>query len=299
MKKQFMIFILVLLMLSLCACSFHQSSVPSEETTEREPEATSATETEPEDPVPPVTYTLPEYMVVGDKVQWKYTYDTDGLSISKIDYTESPPITYTLSFDENGMPVKLRWVVEVNETRSEVWEDLYFFDNRGNIETEKRYCEGELQHTYRYTYDDASRMLTQHTIKRRNGKENLYTLSYDEMGQCIGITEKKNSDAETVYKETIENTYSEDGRIIKTVAPSHEIDYEYQFKEGLVTTEKVTFTSGDVCWSYYYQYAYENSKLSRMDSFFEGDLTDTTYYTESEFEHYLKWSEWVFRDRLP
>ncbi len=299
MKKLLLIFSALLLMLSFCACSYSPDADTKEETTETEGETTIPPETQEKPPVPSVTYTLPEYMVVGDKVQWKYTYDPAGLSISKIDYTESPPITYTLNFDENGMPKNLTWVVEVNETRSEVWEDLYFFDEDGNIETEKRYCEGELQHTYRYTYDEEGRMLSQHTIKRRNGKESLYTLFYDEMGECIGITEKKDSKEETVYKEMVENTYSEDGRLIKTLAPSHEINYEYQLKGDLVTTEKVTFVSGDVRWSYYYQYAYENSKLTRMDSSFEGELTDTTYYTESEFEHYLKWSQWVFRERLP
>ncbi|MBE6714691.1 MAG: hypothetical protein E7575_05350 [Ruminococcaceae bacterium] len=247
----------------------------------------------------PITYTLPHYADKSGTVQWEYSYSPDGLSLSKTDNTEEPPITYTVRFNEEGLPLNMEWTVIVNDTRTEKWEDIYTLDDNGNIVTEKRYCEGELQHTYIYTYDAEGRIISQTTYKEKDSSCNYYRLTYDGKGECIHITHSLNSKPETEYKEALTTAYDENGRLISAVSPSYSINYEYSLTEELVTTKKVSYQSQNAKWSYYYQYTYEDSKLKKEDTYFSGILTETNYYTESEHEHYVKAVDWMFRERLP
>lgn len=299
--KVFLRLACLLLALFLCSCSLPTAfeGEESEETTYQKETEPAETEPEPE-PEPEIqTFTLPHYQDMAGDIQWEYEYSPDGLSLSKTVNTEEPPIIYTVYFDENKKPKKTEWTVQVNDTRTEKWEDVYTLDEKGNIIFEKRYCEGELQHTYTYTYDEKGNMISQLTHKQSDSTEYYYELFYDEMGECISITHSLNGAAPTNYKEGITNTYDDKGRIETTVASTHSISYEYSEKEGLVTTKKATYNGGDSQWSYYYQYTYENSKLIKEESYFFGALSDTIYYTESEHEHYVKALDWVFRERLP
>ena len=244
------------------------------------------------------TYTVPLRHEKDGTVQWEYTYGADGLSLSKTDYTEETPITYTVTFDENGVPVCMEWTVIVNDTRTEKWRDDYYLDENGRIIEEKRYCEGEIQNAYAYTYDEEGRIGTQTTrdVKQQNI---IYRLLYDEMGTHVGTRYKKYNGEAGYYTEMKTCTYDGEGRIIKEETTSYTTEYEYTLTGDLITQKKVTNTAGDYSWSYYYQYTYENGNMVREDCSFGGALTDSAFYCETEFEHYSNAINWIFRERLP
>ena len=261
-----------------------ETTVPEETTGEPEPEI--------------ISYTVPTRHEKDGRVQYEYTYAEDGLSLSKTDYTEETPITYTVTFDENGNPLKLEWTVVVNDTRTELWRDDYYLDDDGRIKDEKRYCEGQIQNAYTYTYNEDGSIDTQQT---RNVKQQniTYKYLYDEMGTHIGTRFKKYNGEAGYYMEEKTCTYDEEGRILTETSPSYTTVHEYSIKEGFVTQEKITNIAGEYSWNYYYQFTYEDGKMIKKDCSFEGVLTDTEYFEETQFEHYKKAIDWIFRERLP
>ncbi len=261
-----------------------ETTVPEETTGEPEPEI--------------ISYTVPTRHEKDGRVQYEYTYAEDGLSLSKTDYTEETPITYTVTFDENGNPLKLEWTVVVNDTRTELWRDDYYLDDDGRIKDEKRYCEGQIQNAYTYTYNEDGSINTQQT---RNVKQQniTYKYLYDEMGTHIGTRFKKYNGEAGYYMEEKTCTYDEEGRILTETSPSYTTVHEYSIKEGFVTQEKITNIAGEYSWNYYYQFTYEDGKMIKKDCSFEGVLTDTEYFEETQFEHYKKAIDWIFRERLP
>lgn len=282
--------------ISLWSCASSREKEP-EETKETDTTASETTSVTPEEK--PVTYTLPLSYEKEGVTLLTYSYGEDGKSLSKTDLGEERPITYTVYFDGNGAPLYTEWLVTVNDQRTELWKDIYTLDENGSIIEEKRYCEGVLQFTYTYTYDSEGRILTQRSLKAKNQSETVYTLSYDDRGTCIGINCKKNGSDEAVYREATTVTYDNGGRVLSITAPSYVETHEYHEKSGFVTNEKVTYVGNDSQSTVYYQYTYVNGKLSKADCSFNGALVDTTLYTESEFAHYEKAIEWVFRERLP
>lgn len=245
-----------------------------------------------------ITYTVPSRHEKDGKVQYEYAYSEDGLSLSKTDYTEETPITYTVTFDEAGNPLNQEWTVVVNDTRTELWRDDYYLDENGRILDEKRYCEGQIQNAYTYTYNEDGSINTQQT---RNVKQQniIYKYLYDEMGTHIATRFKKYNGEAGYYMEEKSCTYDEEGRILTETSPSYTTVHEYSLKEGFVTQEKITNIAGEYSWSYYYQFTYENGKMTKKDCSFEGVLTDTEYFEETQFEHYKKAIDWIFRERLP
>lgn len=274
-----------------CAKDFSEDTAVTEET--------STAEAETDAPEPEIiTYTVPSRHEKDGKVQYEYIYARDGLSLSKTDYTEETPITYAVTFDEAGNPLKQEWTVVVNDTRTELWRDDYYLDDRGWIKDEKRYCEGQIQNAYTYTYNEDGSIDTQQT---RNVKQQniTYKYLYDEMGTHIATRFKKYNGEAGYYMEEKSCTYDEEGRILTETSPSYTTTHEYSLKEGLVTQEKITNIAGEYSWSYYYQFTYENGKMTKKDCSFEGVLTDTEYFEETQFEHYKKAIDWIFRERLP
>ena len=245
-----------------------------------------------------ISYTVPSRHEKDGRVQYEYIYSPDGLSLSKTDYTEETPITYTVTFDGEGNPLRLEWTVVVNDTRTEKWRDDYYLDEDGRIVDEKRYCEGEIQNAYTYTYNEDGSINTQQTrnVKQQN---TMYKYLYDNMGTHVATRFEKYNGEAGYYTEEKTCTYDDAGRILTEESSSYTTVHEYSLKEGLVTQEKVTSIAGEYSWSYYYQFTYEDTKLVKKDCSFEGVLTDTEYFEETEFEHYKKAIDWIFRERLP
>lgn len=288
----------IVLALGLFSCA----GIGSDETTAKETteKADNEDTTKAEDTTAPEpeTFTVPFRYEKGEKVLWEYKYSPDGLSLSKTDYREESPITYTVTFDESGAPLYTEWVVNVNDTRSELWRDEYVLDDEGRIVEERRYCEGDIQNAYSYTYDAEGRMETQQSrnVKQQN---TLYRLLYDENGTYTGARYKKYNGEAGNYTEIKTYTYDKDGRITKEETASYKVYHDYTVKEGFVTLEKITNENGDNEWSYYYSYTYENGKLVKKDCSFSGVLTDSEHFGETEFEHYKYAIDWIFRERLP
>ena len=287
------------LFLSLSACTSDKESADTtaETVADTTAEDTTAKEEEPKE----ITYTLPLSASKDGRLLREYSYSKNGLTMTMTDFTEESPITYTVTFGEDGRLASLEWVVYVNNIRTEKWKDEYTFDEKGNIVTEKRYCEGALQFTYTYTYDENGNMLTQRSSKEygKNKSYTDYVLTYDSHNTCVGITSSLNGGPAEAYKEAIENKYDENGRVVESKSDSYTVTYEYTDKDSLLTNEKVTYKSADFSWSYYYQYTYEKGKLIKEDCSYNGILSDTTLYTESSFLHFADAIEWVFRERLP
>ena len=248
-----------------------------------------------------VTYTVPTKKFKGDRLLYEYSYSPDGLSMSKTDYTEETPITYTVTFGEDGRPISTEWTVAVNEERSELWRDSYDeFDEAGNITLERRYCEGQIENAFAYTYNEAGDIETQTT--RNVKQENItYRLLYDEAGTHTGTRFKKYNGDSGYYSEEKEFTYDGEGRILSEKSPSYTVKHEYKLTEGFVTREKITNESddGELLWCYYYQYSYENAKLVKKDCSFEGTVIENEEFSETEFLHYSHAVNWIFRERLP
>ena len=180
--RKIMLCITLISCLSLFSCTQNKrEEITAPDTTE----ITSSTETEITQPQKKDTYTVPLRKEKNGKVQWEYTYSPDKMTLSKTDYTEETPITYTVYFDENGLPLKREWTVTVNDTRSEKWRDDYYLDDAGRIVDEKRYCEGVIQTAYTYTYEEDGPIQTQQSrnLKQQN---TIYRLLYDEMGTHVG-----------------------------------------------------------------------------------------------------------------
>lgn len=287
----------VLCALIFCGCvtgSFGEETTKKEETAENTADA-SDTEVQSTEKS---TYTVPLYMEKDGVVQYEFSYDPEGASFSKTDNTEESPITYTVFFDEKGLPLRREWCVTVNDTRTENWRDDYYLDEDGRIIDEKRYCEGEIQNAYTYTYDEEGRIATQES--RNLKKENIiYRLLYDDMGTHIGTRYKKYTGESGYYKELREFEYDSDGRITDEITDSYTAEYEYTFKGDYLTVKKITYKTEGYSWSYYYSYTYENGKLIREDCSFDGVLTSSTYYTETEYEHFSNAIDRIFGERLP
>lgn len=280
---------------------FGCSKGPSEETTKAEEttkEPVSDT-TQGDDVDTAKTYTVPLSRRTDGKLTWEYTYSPDGMSLSKTDHTEDPPITYTVTFDESGRPLYTEWTVVVNDTRTELWRDEYDeFDSEGRITLERRYCEGEIQNAFAYTYDSEGRMETQTTrnVKQQN---TTYRLLYDSMGTHIGTRYKKYNGEAGYYQAEKICTYDSEGRLLTKKSADVTETHEYILDGSLVVGERIKSESAGYHWSYYYTYKYEKNKLIRKDCSFEGMITDSEEYTETEFEHYLDAVNWIFRERLP
>lgn len=262
-------------------------------------EETKAPETEDSQQPPEITtYTVPLYMEVGDKVQWEYTYAADGLSFSRTDYTEETPIIYTVCVDENGTPLYREWTVMVNNERTELWRDDYYVDENGFICDEKRYCEGQIQNAYTYTYGENGEMATQQT--RNVQQENtFYRLLYDDNGTHIGTRYEKYNGEVGYYEEEKVCTYDRKGRIATETTSSLHTEYTYMENDGHVVSKKVTCTAGDYTWTYTFNYTYENGALTCEEQLFNGEVKSRIYYTQTEFEYYATLEKWVFRERLP
>jgi len=311
-------YVTLLLCLTVClsACSAGGSIKTPPAETAQPPESTdrAGDETEPDTiafpetdgeqtDLPPVdespdTYTVPLRLEIDGVVQWEYAYAPDGLSLSKTDYTEETPITYTVIFDENGAPLRTEWTVAVNDERSEAWRDDYYLDEAGRIVDEKRYCEGEIQNAYTYTYEESGAIATQESrdVFQRN---TFYRLIYDEMGTHVA-TRYKNYLGEAGYHMQEKTcTYDEKGRIVTESSPTVQREYVYMEKDDVLVGKRVVNTVGEYKWSYTYSYTYEDGRLLREDCSFEERLSDTKFYTETEFAHYARVQEWVFRERLP
>lgn len=261
----------------------------------------SLQETEKPAAPPPLeadTYTVPLRVEKDGKLLWEYTYSSDGLSLSRTDYREETPITYTVTFDGEGNPLRMEWVVVVNDTRTEKWRDDYYLDEDGRIIEEKRYCEGQIQNAFAYTYDSEGRMDMQ-TSRDPKQRNTIYKLLYDDMGTHVGTRFKKYNGEAGYFHEMKTCTYDKEGRLVREETSSYATDYEYTLTDGLVTQKKVTSSTGDFKWSYYYQYTYENGHMVKEDCLYDGVLTDTTQYAETEFEHYFNAINWIFRERLP
>lgn len=287
----------LLCLVAVVVASFGCTKGATEETTALK--ETSKAEETTVAPVPEtVTYTVPSRHEKDGRVQYEYTYAEDGLSLSKTDYTEETPITYTVTFDDAGNPLKTEWTVVINDARTELWRDDYYLDESGRIVDEKRYCEGQIQNAYTYTYNDDGSIDTQET---RNVKQQniIYKYLYDDMGTHTGTRFKKYNGEAGYYMEEKACTYDDGGRLLTETSSSYSTVHEYTLKEGLVTQEKITNIAGEYSWNYYYQFTYEDSKLTKRDCSFEGVLTDTEYFEETEFEHYKKAIDWIFRERLP
>lgn len=260
---------------------------------------------ETDSPTPPtsdepeaITYTVPLYQEVGGKVQWEYTYSTDGLSFAKTDLSEEVPITYTVTVDENGAPLHREWTVVVNDTRTEAWRDDYFVDENGVIYEEKRYCEGQIQNAYSYTYGENGEIATQES--RNVMQENTtYRLLYDEMGTHVATRYLKYNGESGYYKDETVCTYDEKGRLASETTDSLYTEYTYMEKDGYTVSMKVTCTAGDYTWTYSYNYIYEDGKLSCEEYVYGGEVKSRIYYTQTEFEHYESLEKWIFRERLP
>ena len=296
MKKTRLLCITLCFCIWLCGCTLGDSA----ETTVSD---TTVFVTTMEDKGPEIpkkdTYTVPARREKDGKIQWEYTYSPDGLSMSMTDYTEETPITYTVFFDEGGKPLRKEWTVTVNDTRSEKWRDDYDeFDSEGRITLERRYCEGQIQNAYAYTYDADGRMETQ--TSRNVKQENItYRFLYDEMGTHVATRFKKYNGEAGYYHEQKTCTYDSSGRIVKEEASSYTVLYDRIYDGEYLTQEKVTHCSGDYSWSYYYGFFYEDGCLIKKDCSFDGVKTDTEYYCETEFLHYYDAINWIFRERLP
>lgn len=264
-------------------------------------EDTTKADKEPEE----ITYTLPMSVTMEGNLLKEYSYSQNGLTMTMTDYAEESPITYTVTFDSEGNPLYTEWVIAVNDIRTEKWKDEYTLDDRGNIVTEKRYCEGALQFTYTYTYDENGNMLTKRSQKEYRDKGFTdYVLTYDDHNTCVSVSSSLNGKPFGDYREPIENSYDEKGRVTETRAKSYKMTYEYTEKEGFVTNEKIAFESYNEdgstwSWNYYNQYTYENGKLVKEDCLYDGILTDTTLYTQSKWAHYARAIDWIFSERLP
>ena len=292
----------VIFILSVTAVACTETKVPADTTATETtaPDTTVEDTTEADKEPEEITYTLPLSSTKDGRLLKEYSYSKSGLTMTLTDFTEETPITYTVTFAEDGRPVSCEWVVAVNNIRTERWKDEYTLDDKGNIVTEKRYCEGALQFTYTYTYDENGNMLTQRSQQEYNKKNFTdYILTYDSHNTCVAVTSSLNGAPAEAYKEDVENVYGEDGRIVESRSDSYTVTYEYTDKDGFLTNEKVSYKSTDYSWSYYYQYTYENGKLIKEDCSYNGILTGTTLYTQSTCAHYADAIDWIFRERLP
>ena len=197
--------------------------------------------------------------------------------------------------------MQTEWTVKINEERSELWRDSYDeFDSEGRITLERRYCEGQIENAFAYTYNEAGDIETQTT---RNVKQEniIYRLLYDDMGTHTGTRFKKYNGENGYYTEEKKFSYDSEGRIVSEESSSFTTLHEYKLTEGFVTREKITNKSadGEALWSYYYQYFYENGKLCKKDCSFEGEVTESETFCQTELEHYSRAVDWVFRERLP
>ena len=220
------------------------------------------------------------------------------MTLSKIDYTEETPITYTVYFDENGLPLKREWTVVINDTRSELWRDDYYLDENGRIVDEKRYCEGLIQNAYTYTYEEDGKIQTQQSrnVKQQN---TIYRLLYDEMRTHVGTRFSRYNGEAGYYHEMKTCTYDEAGRILTEETDSIKVTHEYTLTSGYVTQEKITSESAGLKWVYYDGNTYENGCLVRKDCYYDGVITDSEYYLETESRHFYDAINWIFRERLP
>jgi len=288
--------------LALCLCLLSCTGRDGADTTapaDTTEEVTTAPDTtSPVEPTEKETFTVPLRHEKDGRLQWEYTYSADGMSISKTDYTEDPPITYTVYFDEGGLPLRMEWLICVNDTRTEKWRDDYYLDESGRIVDEKRFCEGEIQNAYTYTYDENGRIATQQS--RNVAQQNtVYRLLYDEMGTHVGTRFERYNGERGYYHEMKTCTYDDEGRILTETTESVKTTHVYTLTEGLVTQEKVTNDSAGFLWSYYYGYTYENGCLVRKDCSYEGTMTDSEFFCETKYGHYYDAINWIFRERLP
>ncbi|MBQ4066161.1 MAG: hypothetical protein IJD22_00830 [Clostridia bacterium] len=294
----------LLLVLSLFSCTQGGEAGDTAASTEPVPESDTVSDSTTETAVPPEqppslsTYTLPLKWEKNGKVYFEYSYSPDGKSLSLTDHTEETPITYTVFFDDNGTPLRTEWTVAVNDTRTEQWRDDYYTDESGRITEEKRFCEGEIQNAYSYTYDEEGRLATQSSrnVKQEN---TMYRLLYDERGTHVATRYSKYNGESGYYMAEKTCTYDENGRIVKEESPDLTVTREYTLTGELVTGEKITSTTGDYSWSYYYSYTYENGRMTKKACSYGGAVTDTEYFCETEFEHYYNAVNWIFRERLP
>ena len=204
--------LLAAVFLLLCSCEERESSLSGDSTAPDTTETETTAEETTDAPRPEkTTYTLPSSAMKEGRLLYEYHYSNNGLSMTKVDYKEETPITYTVTFDSEGRPLCTEWVVAVNNIRTEKWKE-YTLDSAGNIIKEVRYCEGDIQHVYTYTYDGKGNMLTQRSYDQRKKVSVDYTLAYDEMGECTGVMASDSGKPYTVYKEKSENTYDEKGR---------------------------------------------------------------------------------------
>ncbi len=294
--KKITVFLAFVMCFALVSCAGEgNAETTAPDTTEK---ITAPPETEVTEPTKEVTYTVPLKKEKDGKLQWEYTYSADGMTLSKTDYTEETPITYTVYFDENGLPLKREWIVTINDTRTEKWRDDYYLDEEGKIIEEKRYCEGQIQTAYAYTYEDDGKIATQNSrnVKQEN---TIYRLLYDEMRTHVGTRFSRYNGERGYYHEEKTCTYDEAGRVLTEKTESLTISHEYILTSGLVTQEKITNEGADYKWSYYYGNTYENGCLVRKDCYYDGTMTDSEYFGETEYKHFYDAINWIFRERLP
>lgn len=290
-----------LVILCLLSCVFSSSCKTGEGGTDTEKMPDTAEVTAEKEPEEKVTFTVPVKKIKGNKLLYMYEYSPDGRSVSMTDYTEETPITYTVTFDGAGKPLKTEWTVTVNDERSEAWYDSYDeFDEEGRVTLERRYCEGQIENAFAYTYNEAGDIETQTT--RNVKQENItYRLLYDDMGTHTGTRFKKYNGENGYYSEKKIFEYDSEGRIVSEKGAALTVLHEYKLSEGFIVREKITHESadGEAVWSYYYQYSYENGKLTKKDCSFEGEVTESEEFCQTELSHY-KWAiDWIFRERLP
>ena len=288
-----------LLCLASVSCTYGGGDDTGAQTTESTAADTTISDTTKAPEPEPEGFSVPTKLLKDGKLLWEYTYSPDGKKMTKTVYTEESPITYTTVFDDNGKPLYTEWVIVINSERSEIWRDEYDeFDGDGRITLERRYCEGDIQNAFAYTYDAEGRMETQ-TTRNVQQKNTIYRLLYDERGTHVGTRYSKYNGEAGYYHPQKTCTYDEDGRILTEVSDTLNITHEYKVQKSKVLSEKITMKSGEFSISYYTKNTYVDGLLSLCETYYEDVLTEETHYEKTDYQHYLDAVNWIHRERLP
>ena len=253
MKKFVIIWLVLALSLTLWACNQN----PTEPAGQGSTPGTSATTqpTSPTDPTQPAqsgmampqrrpAHSLGSFEEIEGWYLFEYAqgsfYPT---KVTMVDMEENPTGTFTLEFDENGLPVKMLYRETGSEETTEVKLNC---DQQGFITEAIAYDgEGQVSLTYLMTYNEDGRMVTT-TMRMDDGD---MVMHYDELYRII-LIEVSGEDVETVKAELAYDDIYDEYFVTKLLVRDQEgnivTGFENFYGENGGLAEQVMYSAGEI-----------------------------------------------------
>ncbi len=163
----------------------------------------------------------------------------------------------------------------------------YFYDNHGNLVSEKYYYNGKLsdESTYKNRYDIYGNLVSKKYYE--NGKYTCeYEYEYDSIGNVIGETEPILSSS---LKYEYEYEYDRYGNVVvsKKRFRNREVvsEYEYKYDNNGKVLSKKCYSDGELVSEYEYEYGNSGNILSEKYYYSEKNYHDGEFLDETSYDN--------------